>query len=146
MLGHVDHIGYAVRDIGAAVETLRKLGPVRLGELETVERYKLKARMVCAGGAPIELIEPLAEDSAIASFIEKRGEGLHHVAYRVASVEDALQACRAQGLRTIDEQPRPGYADSRVAFLHPKSMLGVLTELVERAPGKDAAPYAPEHR
>jgi methylmalonyl-CoA/ethylmalonyl-CoA epimerase len=146
MLEHVDHIAIATRNIDSAVDTLRKLGPVTLGELEIVERYKLKARMVKAGGVPIELIEPLNDDSTIAAFIEKRGEGLHHIAYRVANVASALDVCRAQGFKPIDEQPRPGYAESRVAFLHPKSVLGMLTELVERQPGKDTAPYAPEHQ
>jgi methylmalonyl-CoA/ethylmalonyl-CoA epimerase len=141
----VDHIGIATKSIDGAVETLRKLGPVELGELETVERYKLKARMVVAGGSPIELIEPLSPESTIHGFIEKRGEGLHHIAYRVANVAAALERCRDQGLKLIDEAARPGYGHSRVAFVHPKSVLGMLTELVERDPGKDQAPYAPDH-
>lgn len=141
----VDHIGVATRSIDASVDTLRKLGPVELGELETIERYNLKARMVRTGDVPIELIEPLSEESNIHAFIEKRGEGLHHIAYRVDDIEQALARCREQGLRLIDEKPRPGYAEALVAFVHPKSVLGVLTELVQREPGKDQAPYAPDH-
>ena len=141
----VDHIGIATKSIDAAVETLRKLGPIELGELEIIDRYKLKARMVKTGDVPIELIEPLSEESNIASYIEKRGEGLHHIAFRVPDTAAALERCRAQGLRLIDEAPRHGYAGSLVAFVHPKSMLGMLTELVQREPGKDAAPYAPDH-
>lgn len=145
MFTTVDHIGIATRSIDASVETLKKLGPVVLGELEVIERYNLKARMVVAGDVPLELIEPLSEESNIHTFIEKKGEGLHHIAYRVANITEALDKARGEGFRLIDEQPREGYAEAQVAFLHPKSVLGVLTELVERESGKDEAPYALDH-
>lgn len=143
MFKQVDHIGIATRDLDQALETLKKLGPVEIGEREIVERYQLVAVMVKTGEVPIELIQPTSPESNIAAYIEKRGEGLHHIAYRVDNCAEALQKAEAAGFRLIDQQPRHGYADSQVAFLHPKSVLGMLTELVERQPGKDQAPYAP---
>jgi methylmalonyl-CoA epimerase len=141
MFKQVDHIGIATRDIEASLATLKKMGPVTVGAREAVPAYQLEALMVVAGDVPIELIQPTSPDSTIAAFIEKRGEGVHHIAYRVADVAAALAHCVAQGLRPIDAAPRHGYADSRVAFLHPKSTLGMLTELVERPAGKDEPPY-----
>jgi methylmalonyl-CoA/ethylmalonyl-CoA epimerase len=145
MFKTVDHIGIATNSIDKSVEILQKLGPTELGELEVIERYKLKARMVKAGEVPIELIEPLSPESNIAGFIEKKGEGLHHIAYRVDDIAAALEHCRREGFKLIDEQPRHGYAEALVAFVHPKSVLGMLTELVQREPGKDQPPYAPDH-
>lgn len=145
MFQQVDHIGLAVKDIDTALATLKKLGPVVVGEVENIERYHLKALMVKTGEVAIELIQPLSPDSNIAQFIEKKGEGLHHIAYRVADVASALKVCEAEGLRLIDAQAREGYAHCQCAFLHPKSTLGVLTELVQREPGRDQAPYALPH-
>ncbi|MEN6626208.1 MAG: VOC family protein [Candidatus Sumerlaeia bacterium] len=145
MFQQVDHIGLAVNDMDAALETLKKLGPVVVGELELIERDHLKAVMVKTGEVPIELIQPLGPESSVAKFIEKKGEGLHHIAYRVADVAAALKQCEAEGMRLIDQQPRVGYAECHCGFLHPKSTLGMLTELVQREPGKDQAPYAMPH-
>ena len=144
MFLHIDHIGIATNDIDAALATLKKTQPLRLGKREVIESFGVKAVMVAAGGAPIELIEPSSADSGVAKFIEKKGEGVHHVAYRVADIDAAIATLREQGFRLIDEKPREGYAGSRVAFVHPKDICGVLTELVEREPGKDEAPYDPE--
>lgn len=141
MFKQVDHIGVATRDIEAAIETLKKTGPVVIGAREVIEAYKLEAVMVKADGVPIELIQPMNEESNIHKFIEKKGEGLHHIAYRVPNCAEALDQCRGEGIKLIDETPRIGYAHAKVAFLHPKSMFSVLTELVEREPGKDEAPY-----
>lgn len=141
MFKTVDHIGIATRSIQDSLATLRKLGPIKVGELEVIERYKLRAVIVATGDVPIELIEPTEPDSNIAAFIEKKGEGVHHVAYRVENIDAALQHASAAGFKLIDQQPREGYGHGRVAFVHPKSVLGMLTELVERAPGKDVAPY-----
>ncbi|HOE96661.1 MAG TPA: methylmalonyl-CoA epimerase [Candidatus Sumerlaeota bacterium] len=145
MFKQVDHIGIATRDIDASIATLRKLGPLVVGEREVIERYQLQAVMVRTGDVPIELIQPTSSESNIAAFIDKRGEGVHHVAYRVADVAAALKQAEAEGFRLIDQAPRPGYGGSQVAFLHPKSVLGMLTELVQREAGKDEPPYAFEH-
>ncbi len=145
MFQQVDHIGIATRNIEASIEVLRKMGPIVVGAREVIERYQLEAVMVKAGSVPIELIQPMTPESTIAQFIEKKGEGVHHIAYRVADVSAALAQCEAEGFRLIDAAPRAGYGHSRVAFIHPKSTLGMLTELVEREPGRDEAPYEMPH-
>lgn len=141
MFTQVDHIAVATKDIDESLATLKKLGPVTVGAYEDVPSQKVRALMVVAGAVPIELIQATSPDSTVASFIEKRGEGLHHVAYRVEDVAASLQKAESDGFRLIDKAPRHGYAGSKVAFLHPKSTLGMLTELVQRDPGKDVAPY-----
>ena len=140
MFKQVDHIGITTKDLNASLETLKRMGPVVVGEIEVIEQFKARAVIVKTGEVPIELIEPASPDSPIASTIEKRGEGLHHVAYRVDDVAASLKDFEAKGFRLIDQQPRHGYGDSKVGFLHPKSTLYMLTELVEREPGKDVAP------
>lgn len=144
MFTRVDHIGIATRNIAGAIENLRKLGPLVLGKRESVPANGVEAVMAAAGDAPIEFIEPVTPESTVAAFIEKRGEGLHHIAYRVENIDEALETCRAQGFKLVDQKPRHGYAGSRVAFLHPKSCGGVLTELVERPAGTEIPPYDPE--
>ena len=143
MLGLIDHIGVATRDIDHAIEILRKTGGIEVGRRGSVSAFQVEMVMVAAGGAPIELIQPTSPESPVAAFMEKRGEGVHHVAYRVDDLEAALRECRNQGLNLIDESPREGYGGSRVAFIHPKAMLGILTELVERPGGRDVPPYDP---
>ncbi len=144
MFKTVDHIGIATRNIDKALEALEKMGgPLRLGKSETIESFGVTAVMVAVGEVPIEFVQPLSDDSGVAKFIEKKGEGVHHIAYRVANIDEALQSFKDKGFQVIDQQPREGYAHSRVAFIHPKSFLGVLTELVQREPGKDVPPYDP---
>ena len=106
---------------------------MELAHRETVEAQGVHAALLDVGDSHVELIAPISPESRIADFVERRGAGLHHVAYRVTSVETALERCRAAGLRPIDETPRPGIRGSRVAFLHPQTAGGVLTELVEPA-------------
>ena len=104
---------------------------MRAGVPEYVADQKVHVLVCYAGAHRIELVEPAAPDSPVSKFLEKRGGGLHHVAYRVSSVELALRHLKAAGLRLIDEQPRPGAHGTRIAFLHPSATGGVLTELVE---------------
>jgi methylmalonyl-CoA epimerase len=101
------------------------------GEVEYVADQAVNVLVVRAGAQRIELVEPAGEDSPVSKFLAKRGAGLHHLAYRVANLEQALDRLRAAGLRLIDEQPRPGAHGTRIAFLHPQATGGVLTELVE---------------
>lgn len=144
MFEHVDHIGIATRDIDRALEVLEKMGgPIKLGKTEVIESFGVKAVMVAAGEVPIELVQPLNAQSGVARFIDTKGEGVHHIAYRVENIDKALQSFQDKGFQAIDKVPREGYAHSRVAFIHPKSFLGVLTELVQRQPGKDVPPYDP---
>lgn len=145
MFQQVDHIALAVKDLDAALATVKKLGTVVVGEEELIAKDNLKAVMVRVGEATIELIMPLGPDSTVAKFIEKKGEGFHHIAYRVADVAAALKHCEAEGIRLVDQQPRVGYAECHCGFLHPKSTLGMLTELVQRDPGRDQSPYALPH-
>ena len=133
LFGRIDHIGIAVNDLDAAAQLYG--GPFDMAEQhrETVEEQGVEALLLEVGEGHIELIKPLGEDSGVAKFIAKNGEGMHHVAYQVDDIDAALEKVREAGLRLIDEKPRTGIRGSRVAFLHPKSTGGVLTEIVEPA-------------
>ena len=135
LFGRIDHIGIAVSDLDTAVRLYG--GPFDMVEQhrETVEEQGVEAILLEVGEGHIELIRPLSEDSGVAKFIAKNGEGMHHVAYQVDDIDAALEKVREAGLRLIDEKPRNGIRGSRVAFLHPKSTGGVLTEIVEPADG-----------
>ena len=128
-------MGVAVEDIDAALELYEGAFAMPLAHRETVEEQGVEAVLLDVGDGHVELLRPLAPDTAVGRFLASRGAGLHHVAYRVADIEAALQAVRARGLQLIDETPRPGIRDSRVAFVHPRSAGGVLTEIVQSAEG-----------
>jgi methylmalonyl-CoA epimerase len=133
MLSAIDHVGVAVESIDAALELYRdKLG-MQLVHRETVTEQGVDAALLDVGDGHVELLQPLGPETAVGKFLSRRGPGLHHVAYRVASVQQTLDACAAVGMRLIDEQPRTGIRGSRVAFLHPASTGGVLTEIVQPA-------------
>jgi methylmalonyl-CoA epimerase len=135
MLSAIDHVGVAVPSIDAALALYRDALGMPLVYRETVTEQGVDAALLDVGDGHIELLEPLAPDTAVGKFLDRRGAGLHHVAYRVASVEETLAAARAAGLRLIDKEPRVGIRGSRVAFLHPASTGGVLTEIVQPAEG-----------
>ena len=135
MLSAIDHVGVAVPSIDAALAFYRDAMQMELVHRETVVDQGVKAALLDVGDSHIELIEPLSPDNGVGRFLDKHGAGLHHVAYRVESIDEALKACVAAGVRLIDEQPRTGIRDSRVAFLHPASTGGVLTEIVQPAKG-----------
>jgi methylmalonyl-CoA/ethylmalonyl-CoA epimerase len=135
MLSAIDHVGVAVPDIDAALAFYRDALRMDLVHRETVVDQGVTAALLDAGDSHVELIEPLSPDNGVGRFLNKHGAGLHHVAYRVESVEEALKACVVAGIRLIDERPRTGIRDSRVAFLHPASTGGVLTEIVQPAKG-----------
>jgi methylmalonyl-CoA/ethylmalonyl-CoA epimerase len=135
MFEAVDHLGVAVEDLDAAIELYSERLGMPLQHRETVSEQGVEAVLLGVGDSHVELLHPLGEETPIGRFLAKRGPGLHHTAYRCADVADALEQCRARGLRLIDEQPRRGIRDSRVAFLHPASTGGVLTELVQPAEG-----------
>jgi methylmalonyl-CoA/ethylmalonyl-CoA epimerase len=135
MLSRIDHVGVAVEDLDAAIAVYRDVLGMPLVHRETVTEQGVDAVLLDVGDGHIELLSPLANDTAVGKFLERRGPGLHHVAYRVESVEDALSALAAGGVRLIDERPRTGIRGSRVAFLHPASTGGVLTEIVQPAEG-----------
>ena len=134
----LSHIAIAVREADALAETLvRSLGAVR-GEEELLDGGALRVVFVRVGPVTLELLEPRSADHTVAKFIEKRGEGLHHVSFDVDDLEQTLAGCRAAGVKLIDETPRPGAHGTRVAFLHPKSLGGMLLELCQR--GRKPAP------
>jgi len=133
VFGRIDHIGVAVEDIDAAMELYRDGLGMREQHRETVESFGVEAVLLEVGDGHVELLRPLSPESAVGRFIEKNGPGIHHVAYQTEDIDSALGEVRAAGLRLIDEEPRTGIRQSRVAFLHPKTTGGVLTELVEAA-------------
>jgi methylmalonyl-CoA/ethylmalonyl-CoA epimerase len=135
MLSAIDHVGVAVPSIDDALPFYRDVLGMALVHRETVEEQGVAAALLDVGESHVELIEPLSPDGGVARFLADRGAGLHHVAYRVPSIEEALEACRNAGLRLIDERPRVGIRGSRVAFLHPRASGGVLTEIVQPSKG-----------
>jgi methylmalonyl-CoA epimerase len=135
LFGRIDHIGVAVEDIDAAIELYRDSFGMELAHRETVSSQGVEAVLLDVGDGHVELLAPLGPDTPVGKFLAKNGTGLHHVAYAVDDIDVALQRIAAAGLALIDSEPRVGIRDSRVAFLHPRSTGGVLTEIVEPAGG-----------
>ncbi len=133
MFGRIDHVGVAVDDLDEAVALYSERLGMPVEHRETVEEQGIEAVLLGVGEGHIELLRPLAAETPVGRFLDRNGPGLHHVAYETNDIQSALDAARAAGLRLIDEAPRTGIRNSRVAFLHPKSTGGVLTELVEAA-------------
>ena len=133
MFGRIDHIGVAVEDLDEAVALYSERLAMPVQHRETVEEQGVEAVLLGVGDSHVELLRPLGPETAVGRFLERNGPGLHHVAYGTDDIDSALEAVREAGLRLIDERPRTGIRNSRVAFLHPKSTGGVLTELVEAA-------------
>ena len=133
MFGRIDHIGVAVQDLDAAIELYS--GPFDMPEQhrETVEEQGVEAVLLDVGEGHVELLRPLAENTPVGKFLAKRGPGLHHVAYQAEDIEATLESLRESGIQLIDNRPRVGIQGKRVAFLHPRSTGGVLTEIVEPA-------------
>jgi methylmalonyl-CoA/ethylmalonyl-CoA epimerase len=127
----LDHIGIAVRSLESGAKIYETLG-LTIGHTEVVETQKVKTAFLSVGDANIELLEPTGPDSTIAKFIEKRGEGIHHICLRVDDIESHLERLKAEGYRLINEAPVPGAHGCRVAFLHPSAGNGVLIELSEK--------------
>lgn len=133
MFGAIDHIGVAVEDIDAAIKLYSEQFEMAIQYRETVEEQGVEAVLLEVGDGHVELLRPLGPDTPVGKFIENRGVGMHHVAYRVEDVAAELARFKALGLELIDETPRIGIRNSTVAFLHPKSTGGVLVELVTPA-------------
>jgi methylmalonyl-CoA epimerase len=133
MLDRIDHVGIAVADLDSAIALYEKTLGMPLVHREKVTEQGVEAVLLDVGDGHIELLEPLGEDTPVGKFLAKKGPGLHHVAYAVSDVTAALAALAEQGVALIDSEPRRGIRDSRVAFLHPNSTGGVLTEIVQPA-------------
>jgi methylmalonyl-CoA/ethylmalonyl-CoA epimerase len=127
----IDHIGIAVDDLDAAVEHYRRTLGVKPAHRERVDDQGVEEVLFAAGGSFIQLLGALRPDTPVGRFLETHGAGLHHVAYRVDDIEAALEHLRVEDVRLIDDAPRPGSRNTLVAFVHPKSMGGVLVELVQ---------------
>jgi methylmalonyl-CoA/ethylmalonyl-CoA epimerase len=127
----IDHVGIAVDDLDASVESYRRTLGVEPGHRERVEDQGVEEVLFAVGTSFIQLVGALGGDTPVGRFLATRGPGVHHVAYRVDSVEDALIRLRNEGVRLVDEAPRRGSRDTLIAFVHPKDMGGVLIELVQ---------------
>ncbi|GAB6281000.1 MAG: methylmalonyl-CoA epimerase [Thermovirga sp.] len=128
----IDHIGIAVASIGESLKFWEQSLGVKCTGIEEVAEQKVKTAFLPLGDAEIELLEATDPESPVAKFIEKKGEGIHHLAIRVENLEEALEKMKALGLKLIDEKPRYGAGGARIAFVHPKTAGGVLLELSER--------------
>jgi len=132
VVNKIDHIGIAVKNLDETLKFYEEVLGIKCIGTEVVEEQKVKTAFLPIGDTEVELLEATNEDSPIAKFIEKRGEGIQHIAYRVDDIEKALEEVKKRGIRLIDEKPRKGAGGAKIAFLHPKSTYGVLIELCER--------------
>jgi methylmalonyl-CoA epimerase len=133
VFSRIDHIGVAVAEIDPALELYRDSFELTVAHREIVEEQGVEAVLLDVGENHVELLAPLGPDTPVGKFLAKQGPGLHHVAYQVSDIEATLQALKTAGLALIDQQPRTGIRGSRVAFLHPRATVGVLTEIVQPA-------------
>jgi methylmalonyl-CoA/ethylmalonyl-CoA epimerase len=131
MLTEIDHVAIAVNDLDAAIEYYRAAYGVEVAHREVVERDGVEEALLQVAESYVQLLTPVRDDSTVAKFLATKGEGMHHIGYRVDSCAEALERVKAEGGRVIDEAPRPGSRGTTVAFVHPKGALGVLVELVE---------------
>jgi methylmalonyl-CoA epimerase len=131
-----DHVGLAVRDLGVARRRWEEALGVISSDPEVVPTQKVRVSFLSTGPGHLELLEPTEPGSPVARYLDRRGEGIHHVAYRVPDLARHLDELRRKGVRLVDETPRPGARGRRVAFAHPQSFFGVLTEFVEGPPGE----------
>ncbi|MGI8512351.1 MAG: methylmalonyl-CoA epimerase [Solirubrobacteraceae bacterium] len=133
MLDRIDHVGVAVSDLEAALALYEGALGMPVAHREVVSEQGVEAVLLDVGENHVELLAPLGPETPVGRYLERHGPGIHHVAYQVPDIEAALAQARDAGLRLIDETPRTGIRDSRVAFVHPAALGGVLTELVEPA-------------
>lgn len=132
MIKKIDHIGIAVRDLNKAIELYESLLGLKVTNTEVVEEQKVKVAFLPTGDSEVELLESISPDGPIAKYIEKNGEGIQHIAFRVDNLEERLAELKSRSVRLIDEKPRRGAGGARIAFLHPQSTFGTLIELCER--------------
>lgn len=128
---HIEHLGIAVKSLETAIPYYEEVLGLKCYAIEEVVDQKVRTAFFKVGDAKLELLEPTSEESTIAKFIEKKGEGIHHLAFATDGVADALASVEAKGVKLIDKAPRKGAEGLNIAFLHPKSTIGVLTELCE---------------
>ncbi|MCL6609963.1 MAG: methylmalonyl-CoA epimerase [Peptococcaceae bacterium] len=132
MVRKIDHIGIAVRNLNEAVKFYEGVLGLKVAEIEEVPDQKVRVAFIPTGDSEVELLESTSPDGPIARFIEKNGEGIQHIAFRVDNLEEKLADLKSKGVRLIDEKPRRGAGGAMIAFLHPKSTFGTLVEICER--------------
>ena len=132
MIEKIDHIGIAVLDLHEGIERYETLLGLRSIGIEEIEEQRVKVAMIPVGDVNIELLESTHPEGPIARFLDRKGEGFHHIAYRVTNIEEELERLKESNVRLIDERPRTGAHGAKIAFIHPKSTGGLLVELVER--------------
>ena len=132
VIGGLAHVGIAVRSLEEAIPRWTESLGFRHVDTITLDSMGLRIAFLEAGGVEIELLEPARSDSAVSKFLEKRGEGIHHLSFRVSDIEAAIERASAAGFELIDRTPREGSHGTRIAFLHPRSLGGVLVEFCER--------------
>jgi methylmalonyl-CoA/ethylmalonyl-CoA epimerase len=132
MIKKIDHIGIAVSSIEKTSELFSKILGLKVAGEELVEEQKVKVAFLPLGDSELELLESTSPDGPIARFIQKKGEGVQHIAFKVDNLEKALEKLKEEGVRLIDEKPRYGAGGAKIAFLHPRNTNGVLIELSER--------------
>ncbi|MBU0934845.1 MAG: methylmalonyl-CoA epimerase [Spirochaetes bacterium] len=132
MTGKIDHIGIAVANLDETLKVYTDILGLKLHGTETVADQKVRVAFLPVGDTEIELLESTEADGPIAKFIESKGQGIQHIAFKVDNIADALEELRSKGVRLIDEKPRYGAGGAKIAFLHPKSTNGVLIELCQR--------------
>ena len=133
MIEKIDHIGIAVKDLNNATQIYKMILENDLAGEEEIAEQKVKVGFFKIGETKIELVQSTSVDGNIAKFIEKKGEGIHHIALKVKDIDIVVKKLKDNGIRLIDEKPRIGAGDNKIAFLHPKSSNGVLIELVEKS-------------
>jgi len=130
-LTDIDHVGIAVRDLDAVIDWYQKMFGATVAHRERIESDGVDEALIKVADSYIQLLTPYTDTSPLAKYMERNGEGLHHVGYRVADCAEVLEDVKAQGARVVDEHPRTGSRGTTVAFLHPKTSFGTLIELVE---------------
>lgn len=138
MIKKINHIAIAVNNLEEAAHFYQNILGLNLSGVETVEAQKTRVGFFNIGESNIELVQPSAPDSPLTKFLETKGPGIHHICFEVDDIEKEIQAYLSKGAKMVDQTPRPGAHNSRVAFVHPKSANGVLIELVELAHGRDS--------
>lgn len=133
ILKKVDHIGIAVKNLDETIPYYTETLGLTVLKIEEVASESVRVAFIDAGNVKLELLEPMSEQSAIHSFIEKKGEGIHHIAFGVEGIDERMIELREKGVRILNEQPKIGAGGAQVAFLHPKSSFGVLYELCDKS-------------
>src|SRR3954451_14405934 len=131
MFTEIDHVAIAVNDLEAAIEYYRETYGCEVDHREVIERDGVEEALLKVADSYVQLLTPIDDDSPVAKYLERKGEGIHHVGYRVDSCAEALERVKAEGYQVIDQEPRPGSRGTTVAFIHPKTAFGTLIELVE---------------